>query len=283
MNLNKSFIAVVSMLLLGASLHAQTTKPTTQPASAPTSAPTTQKAKKPGSDFIKKVEKAHGAKGYNAADVIAYDIVVRFGGKERVNAKVMMKPDFSGIRMESGSDIVVWDGKTVWAAPGDSPMAENARFDIHTWPYFLALPFKLGDPGSHLAEKGQHEMNGKTYDVAKLTFGDGVGDAPDDWYVVYADAETGVIDHSGYIVTFGGRDPEQAAQRTSGISYKEYTKVDGFAVSTHWTFHKWTIEDGMDTESSKGSVKVSNIEVMDDPGNLFTKPDGAVEKKNPGA
>lgn len=46
-------------------------------------------------------------------------------------------------------------------------------------------------------------LDEKDHQTAKLTFEKGIGDAPDDWYVVYTDPENNTMQAAAYIVTFG--------------------------------------------------------------------------------
>lgn len=63
--------------------------------------------------------------------------------------------------------------------------------------YWLLMPYKLLDPGVHLADGGQETVDGTTYDVVKLTF-DSVGLTPGDTYWAYLDTESGMMKRWAY-------------------------------------------------------------------------------------
>lgn len=63
--------------------------------------------------------------------------------------------------------------------------------------YWLLMPYKLLDPGVTLHDAGQETLDGKTYDVVKLTFGE-VGLTPGDSYWAYLDPETGLMARWAY-------------------------------------------------------------------------------------
>lgn len=59
--------------------------------------------------------------------------------------------------------------------------------------YWLVMPYKLQDPGVHLASEGTEEIDGQTYDVMRLSF-DQVGLTPGDRYWAYVNRDTGLMD-----------------------------------------------------------------------------------------
>lgn len=65
--------------------------------------------------------------------------------------------------------------------------------------YWLAMPFKLRDPGTQLVWEGEATDNGKTYDKLRLSFAN-VGLTPGDRYWLWINRETGLIDRWDYIL-----------------------------------------------------------------------------------
>jgi hypothetical protein len=70
---------------------------------------------------------------------------------------------------------------------------KSGRFDAFTWEYFFLFP-QLSDSGTIWNEYDNKEKNATNYLTEKLTFKSGTGDAPDDWYVVYADKKTNLLE-----------------------------------------------------------------------------------------
>jgi len=63
--------------------------------------------------------------------------------------------------------------------------------------YWLAMPYKLRDPGVHLSYEGTEKIDDRTYDVVSLSF-DQVGLTPGDRYWAYVNRETGLMDRWAY-------------------------------------------------------------------------------------
>lgn len=76
--------------------------------------------------------------------------------------------------------------------------------------YWLVMPYKLLDPGVHLAYDGEETLDGQVYDKLKLTF-DSVGLTPGDTYWAYINRDTGLMDRWAYFLQDWeeGREPTQ--------------------------------------------------------------------------
>ncbi|MCA9295458.1 MAG: hypothetical protein KC983_03055 [Phycisphaerales bacterium] len=229
--------------------------------------------------FAQAIEAAHGATSYRAKEMLCADLVVAFGGNTRIDGTLYFDIDSERVRIEQpGKPTLVWDGEKAWVADGAT--SPGARFHLRTWTYFLAVPFKLCDPGAHLTPHGTLPLRaGETYTTARLTFGENVGDAPDDWYIVYRDASNRVKAMS-YIVTYNG-DVESAEKEPHAIVYDDFQTVDGATFSTDWTFYNWSAETGV-TGEPLGHVTVKNIRFEPQRDALFAKPANATEDVLPG-
>jgi hypothetical protein len=176
---------------------------------------------------------------------------------------------------------IVYDGTTAWLSPADAEVpGPPPRFHVLTWPYFMAAPYKLNDPGTnHEIYKGAKLKNGTEHTGVKVTFGDDVGDTPDDWYIAIPDPQNRLT-ALAYIVTYG-KDAEAAEASPSIILYDDFEVIDDVPFATSWSFRHWDPEAGI-TGEPKGSATLSNIRFRDDvEDGLFTKPDNAVEAKAP--
>ena len=132
-----------------------------------------------------------------------------------------------------------WNGKNAWLMAKDSlTFTYNTRFWSLTPYFFSGLPFLLDGNGVNLELLPQKEFNKRLNDVIKVTFADGTGDAPDDYYVLYFDNETHKMSVIRYIVSYpgyfkkGGNSPEKlmelfGEQTIEGISFPQSYK-------THW-------------------------------------------------
>jgi len=231
-------------------------------------------------DFAKTIEETHGIDAYRSKSVLRADLTVTFGGGTPIDGTLYFDIDAERVRIEQkDGTTLVWDGANAWISPAnvEFPMA---RFHLRTWSYFLAAPFKLRDPGAHLASRDPMPlMNGVKHDTAKLTFGRNVGDAPDDWYVVYRDDQHRLAAMS-YIVTYG-TSAEQAEKEPHAIVYNGYKTIDGVILSTEWSFYDWSAERGVYGEAI-GHARLSGIRFLDENEATFAKPANATRDILPG-
>lgn len=228
--------------------------------------------------FSEKIEKAHGASGWAEKDIVKTDIKIAFGGALRLVGEMISNTEASKSRftLEDKTQIV-FDGSSAWISPSESKR-ERVRFDALTWPYFLAAPFKLRDPGTHLEESGQKPLFGKMYDTARLTFDSGVGDSPEDWYVLYRDPDTSLLKAMSYIVTYG------KSAKTAGephiIVYEAFKELDGVKLATEWKFYKWTEEKGAKGKPI-GQATLKDFSFPSESNTLFVRPEDAREDPLP--
>lgn len=277
-------LALAVLLMSGSPLSAQSTRPATQPVDVSTrpssTLPTTNDARtgnRTSSPIAKIVSRAHRADRWHRHDAFACHIEVVFGGNKTLDGTMMFETDFSGVRMEVNEGVVAtFDGEKAWVSPpGQLP---RARFHLLTWPYFVAVPMKLDDPGTHIEETGRMKLQGKVYQTARLSFGDGVGDAPDDWYQLYVDPETGRLGAMAYIVSYGKSDEQVQAAEPHAIVYEDFEMVDGIPIPMKWKFFEWSGERGIYGEPI-GEASLRGVRFTES--NPYAKPPNAEEDKFP--
>lgn len=227
--------------------------------------------------FVKAVEKANQSAKFHKQEAISFDIDLIFGGKSSLKGKVISATNSSWLKLikEDGT-IIIFDGQKVWITP-ISANNGKARFDTFTWQYFFMAPFKFSDQGTIWKELGSKKYDEhNNLEAASLTFEKGVGDASDDYYVVYKDDQD-LVKAMGYIVTFGGKSIAEAEKNAHAIVYNDYKKINGVPIAQHWDFHNWNKASGLG--SKIGEAKVSNIEFVEASTIDHQKPEGAVEVK----
>jgi hypothetical protein len=209
--------------------------------------------------FAERVEKAHLAKEFSSKEAIQFDLKLEFGGTERMNAKFTLLTNSSKgvIEYTNGAKIVIDKDKVFYDST--IPNEEAVRFDAYTWSYFFLFPYKLTDPGTIWTAYDNKEKDSNKFLTEKLTFTSGTGDAPDDWYVVYADATTNLIDKAAYIVTVKSGKAE-AEKNPHAIQYLDYTPINGIPVATKWIFWGW--QEGKGLTDEIGHATLSNIKFV---------------------
>ena len=165
-----------------------------------------------------------------------------------------------------------WDGTQAWISPPDAKLSTNARFWALTPYYFVAIPFVLADRGVKLAAEPDAEFEGKTYDVIRATF-EGVGDAPDDFYVIYLDKKTSRVTAIRYIVTYPGFFEAGKHSPEKLMAYIGSQEINGITLPTNFPTYKW--------DGQKHGEKVTTIELTEvsfqpeTASSIFAAPEGA--------
>lgn len=98
-----------------------------------------------------------------------------------------------------------FDGSNFWEMTQDSAhFAYNIRFWSLTPYYFMAQPFILDGSGVNLEKLAPKTYKDQDYDVVKVTFDAGTGDAPDDYYILYFNLDNSQLKVIRYIVSYPG-------------------------------------------------------------------------------
>ena len=132
-----------------------------------------------------------------------------------------------------------WDGARAWSENWNAPYPP--RFMALLNYYFVNLPWLTMDPGVILGdpETGTLWDDPTQYVTIRMTFGPGVGDTPDDYYVLYVDPTTHLLKACRYIVTYAGIVPDGAKSTPEHIFvYEEFETVDGLTVPTRCSVYE---------------------------------------------
>lgn len=169
-----------------------------------------------------------------------------------------------------------WDGENAWIHPADTPTI-NPRFWALTGFYFEQIPFVLADPGLSYEVMPDEELEGKPFDMVKVSFGSGVGDSPGDNYTLYVDKETDRVAAIRYTVTFG-RQPRpdgEAPARPAGetlMLYQNYTTVDGLTVPTYFYGYNFANGEAGDFKNEAWCEEISFNKPFDE--SMLVMPEG---------
>ncbi len=265
-----AMIPVVTLFMAAGCETTTTGGSTTRPAAEASAA---------GMGVARRIEAAHGKAAWDAKAAVACDIAVTYGGGVMFAGSMIYEPAGGRVRMETNDGaVLVFDGERAWLSPSSADV-RSARFHLLTWPYFLAAPFKLRDPGAHLAPHGRRQLDGVTHVTALLTFEAGIGDSPDDWYVIYEDPDTDRLAAVAYIVTYGTT-VDEAGKEPHSLVYQDYTTIDGVALATRWVMYNWTLAEGTVGEPL-GDVTLTNIRFIEPGKGDFERPADAREDPLP--
>ncbi len=148
-----------------------------------------------------------------------------------------------------------FDGERAWSMTGERVAGMSPRFWSLTPYYFVGLPFVLADEGINFETLPDRIREGTTYNMIKVTFDTGTGDAPDDYYVLYLNSQTNQLDALRYIVSYPGYFPDGGHNPEKLMKITGKTKVDGITLPTGYDTFWWN--DGEPTE------KITDIQVTD--------------------
>ncbi len=165
-----------------------------------------------------------------------------------------------------------YDGTSHWVSPDTTAFDGDVRFYHNLHFYFTALPFLFADPGLNYEVLSPRPLQEKMYDVLRITFRPGVGDASNDEYLLYLDQQTHRMTLLLYTVTYFD---QQANQQYSARWYHDWQEVNGLLLPEAITSYRWN--DGQLGEK-RGTVTYRNVQLDEVPADdsLFLVPTEAL-------
>lgn len=263
--MKNSIVTVVGMFLIIAcnntTKKAETSKEPTKEVAAAT---------KEYPENLQKVFNAHGGiDTWNNAQTLIYEMV-----KPEATEKHVTDLSSRKARIEGKGFSIGYDGKEVWLAQKDTTAFKgNARFYHNLYFYFYAMPFVLGDDGITYTEAESLVYNDVSYPGYKISYGENIGDSPEDNYFIYYNPETYQMEWLGYTVTYYKGEP---STKVSYIRYADWQKVNGVLLPKTLTWHK-TGEDGK-VMGERKSVEFTNVSLTNKSmGNsMYERPENGV-------
>ena len=125
---------------------------------------------------------------------------------------------------------MAWDGEKAWSENWQGPFPH--RFFALLSYYFLNLPWLAADPGVNLSEPGTGKLwdDPTEYITVKMTFEPGVGDTPDDYYILYIDPDTYRLRAAELSVTYADILPPEVDAIEEIAVYDKFATVEGLVV-----------------------------------------------------
>lgn len=217
---------------------------------------------------ISKVFQAHGGiDSWNAFGGLTFEIQEEDGN------------DLYQVDLKSRRSLITYkdhllgfDGETVWLKDRDTTaFSGNPRFLYNLLFYFYAMPFILADDGINYAPADTLSFDGVDYPGIAISYDAGVGESPDDEYMLYYHPETHDMAWLAYTVTYFSKEKSKDFRF---IRYGEWETVSGLKLPKTLTWY--VVEDGQPvTERSSMHIASSSLSESAPEAGLFELPEGA--------
>ncbi len=207
--------------------------------------------------YVASIEEAHNKNKFLKEEVVSFNLNLSFGGKERINGKLTLATNSSKGRLDyTNGKTILYNQDGIYYS-NNFESTQGIGFDAYTWSYFFLFPYKLSDPGTKWADYTATDSLSKSHNTKKLLFEAGTGEAPDDWYITYANKGNNRVDYAAYIVT-ANKSQEEAEVDPHGIRYINYKEINGIPIAHSWTFWAW--RDGLGFTKQLGEAELTNVE-----------------------
>lgn len=177
------------------------------------------------------------------------------------------------VRITHENYTIGFDGKEAWVTPDKEALGGvSARFYHNLIFYFYAIPYVLADPGTNYEVLPSRTINGKELNAIKVSFNDGVGDAPDDYYIAHFDKKTNEMYLLLYTVTyFSG----ESNENFGAIVFDDWKEVNGLKIPKTMKGYKYAADTLGEQRYIHEFSDLKLSETALDP-SIFERPDNAV-------
>ncbi len=133
------------------------------------------------------------------------------------------------------------NNRTAWALPNTQALGLPPAFFESGNFYFIAMPFVFADPGVIATDLGTKTFMGREYDLVAIAYPPGIGDTPEDDYILYIDSQTHRLHMIDFIPTsaeVNGDTPIKDLPRKA-LVFDNWQQADGLLVPSQLTFYDW--------------------------------------------
>mgnify|MGYP007055199308 CR=1 FL=1 len=214
-------------------------------------------------DFSKVLDAHGGIDKWNEQQKLIFEIVKADGNEKTTTALKARKS-----LIETNKYAIGFNGKDVWLKEKDTTKYEGKpKFYYNLMFYFYAMPFVLADDGINYDKADPLLYEGKKYPGIKITYETGVGESPEDEYILYYDSETNKMAWLGYTVTYFSK---EKSKDFHFIKYEDWQTVDGLMLPATL---KWYNAEGFEIGEMRNALSFTNVYISK------TKPDNTVFEK----
>tara|TARA_B100000809_G_scaffold250842_1_gene283742 strand:+ start:797 stop:1600 length:804 start_codon:yes stop_codon:yes gene_type:complete len=160
--------------------------------------------------------------------------------------------------IEMPKHTIGYDGQVVWLQNKDETAYDgNPKFYYNLMFYFYAMPFILADDGIIYNDVDPLRFEGKAYPGIKVSYEGGVGESPEDEYILYYDPTTGEMAWLGYTVTYFTK---EKSKTWSFIKYGDWQKINGLKLPKRVTWYN--VENNLPT-TTRNDLDFTNVVLTD--------------------
>lgn len=171
--------------------------------------------------------------------------------------------------IETDNYTLGYNGKDVWLVEkADFKYEGNPQFYYNLMFYFYAMPFVLADDGITYTDVDALEFEGKQYPGIKISYGSGVGESPEDEYILYYDIETNKMAWLGYTVTYFTK---EKSKDWHFIRYTDWQMVEDLVLPKTLSWYK---AEGFKIGEKRNDLEFTDIKLSKEKmeASIFEKP-----------
>lgn len=230
--------------------------------------------------LVEEMLAAHGGtEPWSRIDGLRFDFFTKVIGN---NSPPFLSVEHTNFR--TGNTLIEWpmlgaqtgyDGKEVWSQNWRGPLPPGFFVGLTT--SFITLPWLTQRADAHISAPriGALPFHDEIYNVVTLTFDEAGPHVPGDFYELFIDRQTHLLEGIGFNITHPFM--MRIANQAIGPNYHrivEYTEVEGLKIPSYYVTHGFNQASGNQTEAMHSVFGLQADDVMEEGGP--TRPADAV-------
>lgn len=218
---------------------------------------------------ITKVMEAHGGlDAWNKTKTLVFGI-------ERPEGMELTTTDLKSRKslIETDKFKIGFDGNDVWIDDSQKVFKNNPKFYYNLMFYFYAMPFVLADDGISYYETEPLQFEGESYPGIKISYEAGIGESPEDEYILYYNPENYKMEWLAYTVTYFSK---EKSKDWHFIKYSDWEMLEGLILPKTI---QWYNNEGMTVTELRNSVDFVNTlaSLKSRSASFYAMPEGAMK------
>ncbi len=211
--------------------------------------------------FVLNLEKAHNAAEYRKRNNVRFEVLANFGSMKDVHAGITMSTTSKDVKVENDDGTYLVYIESTTSLNADSIMHNFSKFKHFAWSHFFSLPKRLRNENVRVEKfGGSDKLGDESFRVRRIRLESRPAHQDIfEWYVVYADRNTGLLRYSAYAF------PDELSNSKNLVShvieYSDYKLIDDIPIAHAWTFYEWSPDTGLGNKL--GDVKLTKVSFLE--------------------
>lgn len=232
--MKKTLLLFLSLCLLVSCQHKKQEKAT----------PVNLKADSIAQKLSRFTEEVYHKTEFKSYKAISFNLEINRNNAKTVNLKVSFNTDFSRLKIEDKSGIILLFNNGDLYAPNEADIDEN----LLTYANLFALPFRLKDSELSNGNDSGEDFDGKTYSTFQLE-SNVLFSKKNESLKIYTDQRTGFLATAIFL-----NRKDEPFKQARAVVFKNHFTLKQIPMAKNWEFFDWNEKEGLGKKIGEATI-----------------------------